>query len=100
PFQNSGRSLEWSVGTRSSSWQISKCSAEFCARRVEAERDHHRAEWRSDSLFPHGSEPRDLVTVGPFLPDVRTDPTRNVDAVLAKTSSASIHDQRITTQFR
>lgn len=39
-------------------------------------------------------------TVGPFLPDVRTDPTRNVDAVLAKTFSTSIRDHKITTQFR
>jgi hypothetical protein len=38
--------------------------------------------------------------VGPFLPDVRTDATQNVDAVLAKTFTASIHDHAITTQFR
>jgi hypothetical protein len=39
-------------------------------------------------------------TVGPFLPDVRTDPVRNVDSVLVKTFTASIRDHAITTQFR
>jgi hypothetical protein len=39
-------------------------------------------------------------SVGPVLPDVRTDPVRNVDAVLVKNFTATIGDHPITTQFR
>lgn len=38
--------------------------------------------------------------VGPVLPDVRTDPTRNVDLVVVKNLKASLKDHAITTQFR
>ncbi|HTM48040.1 MAG TPA: carboxypeptidase regulatory-like domain-containing protein [Bryobacteraceae bacterium] len=37
---------------------------------------------------------------GPFLPDVRTDGLRNVDAVMSKSFSISVKDHKITTQFR
>lgn len=37
---------------------------------------------------------------GPFLPDVRTDGLRNVDAVLAKSFDVTIKDRKVTTQFR
>lgn len=38
--------------------------------------------------------------VGPFLPDVRTDRTKNVDAVLVKEFNLSLGERRVTTQFR
>ena len=37
---------------------------------------------------------------GPFLPDVRTDGLRNVDAVMSKSFAVSIKDHKVTTQFR
>ncbi len=38
--------------------------------------------------------------VGPVLPDVRTDPLRNVDTVLVKSFSLALGDHTIRTQFR
>jgi hypothetical protein len=38
--------------------------------------------------------------VGPVLPDVRTDRTKNVDAVLVKEFSLNVRDRAIVTQFR
>jgi hypothetical protein len=38
--------------------------------------------------------------VGPVLPDVRTDGTRNLDMVLVKNFSVSVFDRKITTEFR
>lgn len=38
--------------------------------------------------------------VGPFLPDVRTDSVRNVDAVLVKNFTINIGDRAVKTQFR
>jgi hypothetical protein len=37
---------------------------------------------------------------GPFLPDVRTNGLRNVDAVVSKSFAVSIRDRKVTTQFR
>jgi hypothetical protein len=37
---------------------------------------------------------------GPFLPDVRTNGLRNVDAVMSKSFAISIRDKKVTTQFR
>jgi outer membrane receptor protein involved in Fe transport len=37
---------------------------------------------------------------GPFLPDVRTDSVRNVDAVLVKNFTLNIRDRAVRTQFR
>src|SRR4051794_18257404 len=50
----------------------------------------------SRTAVNHGT----YVTVGPFLPDVRTDPNEKCRCCTGETSSASIHDQRITIQFR
>jgi hypothetical protein len=38
--------------------------------------------------------------VGPVLPNVFTDGTKNVDAVLVKNFSVNISDRKITAQFR
>ncbi len=44
--------------------------------------------------------PNTFGNVGPVLPDVRTAPQRNIDAVLVKNFSFGILDRKVTAQFR
>jgi len=55
--------------------------------------------WFNPSVFsptPANTYP----TVGPYLPDVFTDATKNIDAVIVKTFEFGLRDKRITAQFR
>jgi hypothetical protein len=57
------------------------------------------AEWFNTSVF--STAPAfTFGNVGPVLPDVRTDWTRNMDAVLSKNFYVSVHDKKITSQLR
>ena len=57
------------------------------------------ARWFDTSVF-RPAAPFTFGNVGPRLPDVRTDFTRNVDVVLVKNFPFSIADRVITPQFR
>jgi len=57
------------------------------------------AEWFNTSVFTT-SPAFTFGNVGPVLPDVRTDWTRNMDVVLSKDFGVSIRDKRITAQLR
>jgi len=57
------------------------------------------AEWFNTSVF--STAPAfTFGNVGPVLPDVRTDWTRNMDAVLSKNFFVSIREKKITSQLR
>jgi hypothetical protein len=56
-------------------------------------------EWFNVADFTN-AQPYTFGNVGPVLPTIRTDWTRNVDAVLAKNFVATIKDRKIVTQFR
>ena len=56
-------------------------------------------EWFNTDVFSVAA-PYTFGTVGPVLPDVRTDGMRNVDAVLVKNFGFSIGDKRFTAQLR
>jgi hypothetical protein len=57
------------------------------------------AKWFDTSAFVN--VPAFTITnVGPRLPDVRTDFTRNLDVVMVKNFTASIREHEIVTQFR
>ncbi|MDQ2944531.1 MAG: hypothetical protein M3Y27_01055 [Acidobacteriota bacterium] len=57
------------------------------------------ARWFDTSAFTNAA-PFTLGSLGPWLPDLRTDFTRNADVVLAKNFVASIKDHEFVTQFR
>jgi hypothetical protein len=57
------------------------------------------AKWFDTSAFTNAA-PFTFGNLGPRLPDVRTDFTRNADVVLVKNFVASIKDHELTTQFR
>ncbi len=57
------------------------------------------ARWFDTTAFTN-APPFTFGTVGPRSPDVRTDYTRNLDAVLVKNFTAAIHDHEMVTQFR
>jgi hypothetical protein len=55
--------------------------------------------WFNTAVFSPAA-PFTFGSVGPRLPDVRTDFTRNVDLVMVKKFPFTIHDRVITPQFR
>jgi len=55
--------------------------------------------WFNTSVFSVAA-PFTFGNVGPVLPDVRTAPVRNVDAVLVKNFKTSLRDHTINVQFR
>ena len=57
------------------------------------------AKWFDTTAFTNAA-PFTFGNMGPRLPDVRTDFTRNVDAVMVKSFTASIKDHEIMSQFR
>jgi hypothetical protein len=57
------------------------------------------SEWFNTSVFTVAPA-FTFGNVGPVLPDVRTDFTRNVDAVLSKNFYVNIREKKITTQLR
>jgi hypothetical protein len=57
------------------------------------------AQWFSTSVFSLAA-PFTFGNVGPVLPDVRTDWTRNIDAVLVKNLGFEIAEHAVTAQFR
>ncbi len=56
-------------------------------------------QWFNTSVFTV-AQPFTFGNVGPVLPDVRTAPVRNVDAVLVKNFKTSLKDHDINVQFR
>lgn len=56
-------------------------------------------QWFNTSVFSNAA-PFTYGNVGPFLPDVRSNGIRNVDAVLAKNFVLSLRDHPVTLQFR
>ena len=57
------------------------------------------AEWFNTSVFTT-AQAFTFGNVGPVLPDVRTDWTRNVDAVLSKNFAFAVAEKKMTAQFR
>jgi hypothetical protein len=58
-------------------------------------------EWFNTSVFSVAQAyVQQFGNVGPVLPDVRTDWTRNVDAVLSKNFPFSVADKKVTAQLR
>ncbi len=59
------------------------------------------SEWFNTSVFSVAQAyVQQFGNVGPVLPDVRTDWTRNVDAVLSKSFPFSVGEKKITAQLR
>jgi hypothetical protein len=56
-------------------------------------------EWFNKSVFTVAA-PFTYGNVGPVLPDVRSDWTRNIDGVLVKNLDFGVRDRKITAQFR
>ncbi|MCU1258395.1 MAG: Cna B-type protein [Bryobacterales bacterium] len=55
--------------------------------------------WFNTSDFTVAA-PNTFGNVGPVLPDVRTAPQRNIDAVLVKNFTVAVFDRKIAAQFR
>ncbi len=67
---------------------------------TSAKLDHPNIyQWFNTSVFTNAA-PFTYGNVGPYLPDVRSNGIRNVDAVLAKNFGMALRDHSITMQFR